>query len=191
MDEPVIKNIQTSRLFFPASGVWRDRRAGSSPYAGVMRALCWCALLLTLSVMVGCQLGAKGEVSSLTTNTRSAELGDEVSRRGFLTRYIKLPADLEVQAFHVIYHDQSGGLVPGPSDYVISMALRGDEATLRARVEGARARQCEGFEELLVESVRELQGAEALSNTKCYERQGARYKVSWGSGVLLEERFAR
>lgn len=180
----MVQKTQNLDLFVPAHVYRRPIRAARSGGLVKWFALCVCA------VATGCQPGASKIQPSLTTDTRSASLEDEASRAAFLARYIELPSELDARAFHVIYHDQSGGLVPGPSDYTISMALRGDESALRARLEGTTERSCEDVGVLLVESAPELQGA-LPRVTACYERRGARYKVSWGAGLLLEERFAR
>lgn len=56
---------------------------------------------------------------SKTTDTRSKTLPDDASRRQFLNPYFPLPSEVKDLTFHVTYRDNSGGMVPGPSDYDI------------------------------------------------------------------------
>lgn len=61
---------------------------------------------------------------SRTTDTRSVELPTEAARLEFLSRYLVFPSPVQDAAFHVVYHDNSGGMVPGPSDGDIRAALK-------------------------------------------------------------------
>ncbi len=61
---------------------------------------------------------------SLTTDTRSTQLPTDETRVAFLARYLKLPTPVEAAAFHVVYHDNSHGLVPGPADWDIRAVVR-------------------------------------------------------------------
>jgi hypothetical protein len=68
---------------------------------------------------------------SLTTDTRSDSIPTAAARVEFIGRYLNLRAPVTDAVFHVVYHDNGGGLVPGPSDADIVAALRvmpGDRA---------------------------------------------------------------
>ena len=60
----------------------------------------------------------------LTTDTRSSTFSDNRSKIAFLKKYLKMPSAIEEAEFHVVYQDNSGGLVPGPSDWDIQVVLR-------------------------------------------------------------------
>jgi hypothetical protein len=69
--------------------------------------------------------GARGETSaSLTTDTRSAQFATDAEKIAFLGRYITLYSAIEATEFHIVYHDNSGGAVPGPSDWDVRVALK-------------------------------------------------------------------
>ena len=59
-----------------------------------------------------------------STDTRSDALPDEKSRVKFLDDYAMGPTAPEEARFHVVYHDNSGGLVPGGDDYQIAAAVK-------------------------------------------------------------------
>lgn len=61
---------------------------------------------------------------SLSTDTRSSELGTEGEQIAFLGRYVVLKSAVSETAFHIVYHDNSGGLVGGPSDWDIRAVMR-------------------------------------------------------------------
>lgn len=62
--------------------------------------------------------------SSRTTDTRSESLSTARERTAFLERYVTLHSEVRDAAFHVVYYDNSGGCIPGPSDHNIRYAVR-------------------------------------------------------------------
>jgi hypothetical protein len=60
----------------------------------------------------------------MTTNTRSASLPTEQAKIEFLNRYLVLPTDVQGTEFHIVFHDNRKGLVPGPSDFDIQVAVK-------------------------------------------------------------------
>jgi len=59
----------------------------------------------------------------LTTDTRSGSFTDAKEKRDFLLKYLIAPADIIDAEYHIFYHDNSKGLVPGPSDFDVRVAL--------------------------------------------------------------------
>ncbi len=59
-----------------------------------------------------------------TTNTYSKQFTTDVDKIQFLKRYLVFPSDIEATEFHVIYYDNSGGIIPGPSDWKIKAVLK-------------------------------------------------------------------
>lgn len=59
-----------------------------------------------------------------TTDTRSAALADDTAKRAFLGQYLTLKSAVTATEFHIVYHDNSTGVVPGPSDWDIQVALK-------------------------------------------------------------------
>ena len=73
---------------------------------------------------------------SLTTDTLSSTLSDDAAKVAFLGRYLKLASPVEAAEFHVIYHDNSGGMVPGPSEWDIQAVMKVAPADLPAWTSG-------------------------------------------------------
>jgi len=76
-------------------------------------------LVLVALATPGCRRSA-----SLTTDTRSSQIASQEDKQAFLARYLRFASPVEAAEFHVTYHDNSGGLVPGPSDWDIRAVLR-------------------------------------------------------------------
>ena len=83
------------------------------------------AVALSVSVAAGCRPSDSDDVG-LTTDTRSSSIADEQAQIDFLDRYVKLPSPVIETEFHIVYHDNSVGRIPGPSDWSIEFAVRVD-----------------------------------------------------------------
>ena len=57
-------------------------------------------------------------------------------RSAFLHRYITLYSAVEATEFHIVYHDNAGGAVPGPSDWDMRVALKVAPADVSAWTNG-------------------------------------------------------
>ena len=75
-------------------------------------------LIVTILLVIGCSS------SSNSTDTHSRTLPDLKSRKEFAARYFKFPTEVEELSFHIVYHDNSGGLAPGPSDWDIQILAK-------------------------------------------------------------------
>jgi hypothetical protein len=85
----------------------------------------WVLMVSSLATILlgnGC-LGQAGR-PSLTTDTWSRQFATEEAKLAFLQHYLKLTTPVQATAFHIIYHDNSGGIVPGPSDWDILSLLK-------------------------------------------------------------------
>ena len=80
------------------------------------------AAILVMFLTVGC-LGEAAR-PNLTTDTQSSQFTTETAKLAFLQRYLKLATPVQAAEFHIIYHDNSGGFVPGPSDWDIRVLLK-------------------------------------------------------------------
>ena len=65
--------------------------------------------------LVVCLLAACTE-KTRSTDTRSKMLGSAAARSAFLCAYALCPTVPKDAAFHVVFHDNSRGLISGPSD---------------------------------------------------------------------------
>lgn len=61
---------------------------------------------------------------SRTTDTHSAALADDTAKRAFLERYLTLKSAVKATEFHIVFHDNSAGGIPGPSDWDMQVALK-------------------------------------------------------------------
>src|SRR6266404_371403 len=75
-------------------------------------------LLILLSAGTGCSRRSR------TTDTRSTQFSSEHEKVRFLANYLKLKSEVEAAEFHIRYQDNSGGWVPGPSDWDIQAVMR-------------------------------------------------------------------
>jgi hypothetical protein len=62
--------------------------------------------------------------TTLTTNTYSSMFATKEERITFLKNYVKLETDVEDAVYHLTFHDNSAGLIPGPSDWAIQVILK-------------------------------------------------------------------
>lgn len=75
-------------------------------------------LALTLAAL------ACASASTLTTDTDSRSLPDRDKRLAFLARYLTAKSALTDAEYVIHYRDNSGGGVPGPSDYDVRAVLQ-------------------------------------------------------------------
>jgi hypothetical protein len=73
--------------------------------------------LLCVAALVACD-------ESLTTHTRSSTFATDAEKVAFLDRYLELCSPVEATEFIIDYWDNSGGAVPGPSDWDIRAAMK-------------------------------------------------------------------
>ena len=93
-------------------------------------------LLLLLSVWV--LLGActskeakPGNETSLSTETTSGQFKNKEEKLAFLAKYVKSYSTVWDAEYAISYHDNSQGMLPGPSDYAIRYSIRTDTASVR------------------------------------------------------------
>jgi hypothetical protein len=68
--------------------------------------------------------------SDFSTDTQSSQLSTEAEQIAFLGKYVNLKSAVSQTEFHIIYHDNSGGLVPGPSDWDIQAIMLVEDIAL-------------------------------------------------------------
>src|SRR5207302_748797 len=76
------------------------------------------ALALCLLV-AGCK-----EDRGRSTDTRSANIQSKELKLAFLKDYVGGPTPPLDAEFHLVFHDNSGGLLAGPSDYEYQLVIR-------------------------------------------------------------------
>jgi len=80
----------------------------------------WRYVLLFLTIAV---LSAGCGRQNLSTDTRSRIFSTDTQKIEFLEKYATLSSPIIATEFHIIYHDNSTGFVPGPSDWDMKIAL--------------------------------------------------------------------
>ena len=84
--------------------------------------LCTIFMLVFLS---SCSFnGANLSSEELTTDTWSAGIANHEDKIKFMEKYIKCPTEVLDAEYHIVFQDNSKGLVPGPSDWRIAAAIR-------------------------------------------------------------------
>lgn len=76
------------------------------------------------------------EQHSYSTDSWSTSFPDREEKLGFLEEYLVLPSEVRDAEYHIVYQDNSGGLVPGPSDWDIRAALRVEQEDMALWTEG-------------------------------------------------------
>jgi hypothetical protein len=69
--------------------------------------------------------------SSLTTNTYSSRFNSDRQKIEFLSKYLKFLSPIEATEFHIVYHDNSTGILPGPSDWNIEAVMKVSPSNLK------------------------------------------------------------
>jgi hypothetical protein len=149
-----------------------------------------CAILLLVGLAACETSGARGETSaSLTTDTHSAQLATDAGKIAFLRRYITLYSAVEATEFHIVYHDNSGGAVPGPSEWDMRIALKIAPADIPAWTSGLQEIEGAGVDlawgtDLLPDASRWAR----TSQPRVYERAsgGALVAAFASEGVILK-----
>jgi hypothetical protein len=76
---------------------------------------------------------ASSSPPSRTTDTQSSKLSTEAEQIDFLSQYVILKSNVSEAEFHIVYHDNSSGRVPGPSDWNIRVVMRVDDVAAWAK----------------------------------------------------------
>jgi hypothetical protein len=85
-----------------------------------------CGLLVTVFALVGCQQDRGPE----TTRTDSSQFDTLAEKVAFLEQYVTFRRTYELLDFDIVYQNNSGGMVPGPSDWDIRLIATVPEAEL-------------------------------------------------------------
>ena len=86
-------------------------------------------LIILIPFLAGCSLNTpysssvRGE-DDRTTDTWSYSFVEREEKLDFLSKYITIFSEIQGAEYHIVYHDNSGGLIPGPSDWDIRVALK-------------------------------------------------------------------
>ena len=80
--------------------------------------------LLALAVVCLASSGCKCARGDRSTDTWSNDLAGPLHRLAFLKDYAQGPTEPLDAEFHIVFHDNSGGLFAGPSDYEMNVAVK-------------------------------------------------------------------
>lgn len=82
------------------------------------------ALVFVLLVSAGCIAPiAQSPAANRTTDTASSTFATDAEKVAFLEQYVRFHSDVDKAEFRVIFHDNSTGRVPGPSDWDIRAVM--------------------------------------------------------------------
>ena len=83
-------------------------------------------IMLCFFALIGC--GTKNR----STDTHSRTFSTDEEKIEFLKRYVTLYSPVKATEFHIVYHDNSTGSVPGPSDWNMKRALLVEPENIQA-----------------------------------------------------------
>ncbi|HEV3191562.1 MAG TPA: hypothetical protein VGY54_13730 [Polyangiaceae bacterium] len=107
--------------------------------------------------------------ASMTTHTRSDSLPTPEERVSFLGRYLHLRSPLHDAAFVIDYHDNSTGLVPGPSDWRVWAGMQLPPGAMSSWLQ--ETRPCEQKPDLELDAIVPATW-KVSSEGRCLERGG-------------------
>ena len=87
---------------------------------------------IILSVILACGLiyYKSVEKKSMNTNTTSTKFKLSIDKVGFLKKYLTLYSDILDTEYIIIYKDNSKGLIQGPSDWDMRVAMKVNKASI-------------------------------------------------------------
>lgn len=138
--------------------------------------------VLALGLVASTALPSCRDRPSLTTNTRSESLPTPEERVAFLGRYLRFRSAVRDAAFDINYHDNSTGLLPGPSDWTMWAGLLLPTGAISSWLEDARPCQESPKPELerIVPATWKVS-----SPARCLERDGSTLLVHDTDDVLV------
>ena len=66
----------------------------------------------------------QNQAPNKTTDTWSTEFYSQKDKIVFLAEYLIMPSEVLDAEYHIVYYDNSGGVIPGPSDWDVRVALK-------------------------------------------------------------------
>jgi hypothetical protein len=124
----------------------------------------------------------EAERPSLTTHTRSESLATPDERVLFVARYLRLRSPVSDAAFDIDFHDNSTGLVPGPSDWSVWVGLRLPPGAMPSWLEETHA--CEQKPTLELDKILP-EIWKVSSEGRCLQRDGSTLIVHAPEDVLV------
>lgn len=101
-----------------------------------MKLRCLLILIVVVCLLSSCakqNMTSSGSArESWTTDTWSTKIEDHDEKIQFLQKYVQCPAEVVDTKFHIVYHDNSQGLVPGPSDWRVAAAIKINQSDVDA-----------------------------------------------------------
>ena len=81
-------------------------------------------LCFVLILSAGCVTPiAQSPAADRTTDTASNSFGTDAEKVAFLEQYVRFHSAMDKAEFRVVFHDNSTGRVPGPSDWEIQAVM--------------------------------------------------------------------
>ncbi|MBA3945339.1 MAG: hypothetical protein H0X37_12335 [Herpetosiphonaceae bacterium] len=77
--------------------------------------------LLCAATLISCSTGRR--TLSKTTDTQSSTFSSDADKIAFVEHYCTLASPLITTEFHIVYHDNESGRVPGPSDWDMQVLM--------------------------------------------------------------------
>ncbi len=151
------------------------------------------SIFVTAAVIGGLGSACSQPAEDRTTNTRSTAFSDRAEKLTFLLKYVKCPTRVLDTEFSIVFNDNSHGLVPGPSDWVIRYAVRVDRAKTDAWHEGGRRVDRDAEMEQRFEALFEQRPPWTRTSSPAFYQlgYGSRALVYSNDGIVYKESTTR
>ena len=80
--------------------------------------------LLAVTMIFSLNAPENEKEQNKTTDTWSHSFSNKNEKLSFLTEYLVANSEILNAEYHIVYHDNSNGMIPGPSDWDIRVALK-------------------------------------------------------------------
>lgn len=113
-------------------------------------------------LLVGCKSATR------TTDKRSSEIKSKELKLAFVKDYFASPTSVQDVEFHIVVHDNSGGLLLGPSDSDLKAAVKVTPDQVARWAAGCTAARLEARPEWIEPLIRGKRGWEVSSQPDTY-----------------------
>lgn len=143
-------------------------------------------VLLLVLTLTACG-GSGKRVASKTTDTHSRTFSTDADKIAFLEQYLLLVSPIQATEFHIVYHDNESGAIPGPSDWDMQAIMLVEPADLPRWTEDMQAVAEQDADLTWVDALLpEDQRWKITSQPVIYEKSGALVAIFEQEGIVFK-----
>lgn len=150
--------------------------------------ICLLAIALLIVTLALRSAGTVGQEENKSTDTWSAGFSSSEERLAFLAEYLITPGEVLDAEYHIVYHDNSTGLIPGPSDWDVRVALKINPDDIELWLDGFASISPEEIDLTLWDGLSSDSISWDGKNAEYYRREGEfSYLVAFpGTDIILK-----